>query len=200
MSEPKTLLQMAGADPAPASLAAAAVVAIDCQREYVDGLLPLDGVEPALAAAAEVLARARAAGAPIIHVRHMGRAGGAFDPDGPGGEIHAAVAPLDGEPVVGKTLPNSFAGTTLDDELEKTGRKELILVGFMTHMCVSTTARAALDRGYRTTVVADATATRALPGAAGGGAVDAASLQAASLAALADRFAVIARAADDLGA
>ena len=52
----------------------------------------------------------------------------------------------------------------------------------MTHMCVNSTARGAFNLGYAPTVVAAATATRSLPGV--GGAVSAAALQAASLAAL----------------
>lgn len=57
-------------------------------------------------------------------------------------------------------------------------------------MCVSATVRAALDLGYRTTLVAAATATRDLPDPAGG-VVTADALQRAELAALADRFAVV---------
>jgi len=69
-----------------------------------------------------------------------------------------------------------------------------VLAGFMTHMCVSSTARAALDLGYQTTVVADACATRDLP-RPGGGTIAAADLHAAELAALADRFAIVCDAA-----
>ena len=63
----------------------------------------------------------------------------------------------------------------------------------MTHMCVSSTARAAMDLGYRVTVAADGTATRALPDATGGAALTAAEVQRAALAALADRFAIVVR-------
>ena len=62
-------------------------------------------------------------------------------------------------------------------------------------MCLSATARAALDLGYRSTVVASAAATRDLPGFAGG-VVAAEILHDAELAALADRFAVVARTVD----
>ena len=197
MTEPTTLLQMAGADQSPSPLGQSALVLIDCQMEYVDGRLGLDGVGPALESAARVLARARAAGTPVIHVAHRGAAGGLFNADGPGGAIAALVAPRDGEPVIGKKLPNAFAGTALAETLTGLGRKQLILVGFMTHMCVSSTARAALDLGYRSTILSGATATRDLP-APGGGVMAAAELQRASLAALADRFAIIAEGTDDL--
>lgn len=199
MSEPKTLLSMAGAPLQPSRLSDAALVLIDCQNEYVSGALTLPGVAPALSEAAKVLALARDAGAPVIHVVHHGRpGGGVFDPQGPSSGIAPQVAALEGEARVIKALPNAFAGTDLDDMLKETGRKELILVGFMTHMCISATARAATDLGYRSTIVADATATRDLPGPAGDGVVNAEDLKRAELAALADRFAIIVKTAEEL--
>lgn len=190
MTGPKTLLAMAGADPAPNALADSVLVLIDCQNEYVTGRLPLVGVAAALDQVALLLRRARAVGCPVVHVAHAGRPGGLFDLEGEGGRIHPKVAPMDGETMVTKALPNAFAGTSLQSELERTGRKRLILAGFQTHMCVSATARAALDLGYRSTVVASAAATRDLPGIAGG-VVPAQVLHEAELAALADRFALV---------
>lgn len=98
---------------------------------------------------------------------------------------------MDGEAVVEKTLANAFAGTDLHEQLEAAGAKELILAGFMTHMCISSTARAAQDLGYRVTVAADACATRALPDPTGGVALTGPQMHTAALAALADRFAVV---------
>jgi len=60
----------------------------------------------------------------------------------------------------------------------------------MTHLCVSSTAQAALDMSVAVTVVANATATRDLPGVHGD-TVPAEQVQAAALAALADRFAAV---------
>ena len=68
--------------------------------------------------------------------------------------------------------------------------KDLILAGFMTHMCVNSTARGAFNLGFSPTIVASTTATRNLPGP-DGSVVSAASLQSASLAAVADLFAVV---------
>lgn len=196
-SDPKTLLQMAGAPLTPASLKNAHLIMIDCQCEYTTGHLPLQGVDAALEECAALLAKARQAGTPVIHIAHKGKAGGAFDRGGEGGQIEQRAAPIAGEPVIEKALPNSFAGTDLDDVLKTGSANELIIAGFMTHMCVSSTARAALDLGYRTTIVASATTTRDLPGP-NGGVVEAAVLQTASLAALSDRFAIIAPTAADI--
>jgi len=191
MSQPKTLLEMAGVKSLPSRLEDAALVLIDCQREYVDGKLPLPGVGAALEEAGCMLALARRTGTPVIHVAHHGATrGGAFDPAGPGAEIVDPVRPEGREITVIKGKPNAFCGTDLDRHLKALGKKELIVVGFMTHMCVSSTVRAALDLGYRTTVVANAVATRDLPDGHGG-VVDAATLHRIELAGLADRFATV---------
>jgi nicotinamidase-related amidase len=191
MSQPKTLLQMAGAPANPSRIADAALVLIDCQREYLDGKLALPRVKPALEEASRVLALARVGGAPVIHiVHHSAPGGGLFDPKDRYVEIADAVKPREGEPIVVKGKPNAFAGTDLDSRLKALGKRELIVVGFMTHMCVSSTVRAGLDLGYRSTVVARAVATRDLPDGHGG-IIEAESLHRAELSALADRFAVV---------
>ncbi len=191
----KTLLQLAGATPTPSRLGASVLVLIDIQNEYFDGPVRLIGVEAALGVAAGLLARARALGTPVVHVRHRGKPGGAFDPDAPRGQIHASVAPLEGEAIVDKGLPNAFASTTLAETLEAIGPRPLIVAGFMTHMCVSATVRAALDRGLISTVAMDATATRDLPDPTGGD-LPADTVQRAALAAIADRFATVVAAAE----
>jgi nicotinamidase-related amidase len=185
-----TMLQMAGATPTPATMADGVLLIIDAQREYTDGLLPLSGVGAAVDALAVLLDKARKAGAPVVHVRHLGK-GKAFNPAASGFEIVAPLSPRDGETVVDKALPNSFAGTDLAKILTGVGRKNLIVGGFMTHMCVSATVRSATDHGYMCTVAADSVATRDLPDATGSSTVPADAINRITLAALADRFAWI---------
>jgi nicotinamidase-related amidase len=182
---------MAGAVRPPAKIFDSTLLLIDCQREYVDGRLPLVGVASALAECRRLLMAARASGAPVVHVVHQGQPGGLFDPESREGAIADEVAPIAGETTVAKRLPNSFAGTELQTVLARFDRKDIVVGGFMTHMCVSATVRAGLDLGWRSTVVASAAATRDLP-AVGGGVVSAAQLHAVELAALADRFAIVA--------
>ena len=197
MTDAKTLLQLSGADLTPAKLRNATLLLIDLQNEYLEGPIALPGAEPAIAEAARLLEAARTAGAPVIHVAHKGRAGSLFDREAERGQIVAALTPGDGEAVIEKGLPNAVAGTTLDTALRGTGRDDVVIAGFMTHMCVSSTARAALDAGYRVTVVDAACATRALPDGHGG-TVEAETLHHVSLVALSDRFAVIAGRAEDV--
>lgn len=188
---PKSLLDFANAPRHPAPLDRAALVLIDHQMEYIDGVVPLAGMDAAVAEAAALLALARRAGVPVFHVLHHAKPGATvFNPDGPGVAVIPALGPVAGEQTVIKGLPNSFAGTDLQARLQGTGRTELIIAGFATHMCVSATTRAALDLGWRTTVVAAACATRDLPDPLGGE-IPATLLHQAELAALADRFAVV---------
>jgi nicotinamidase-related amidase len=194
MTLPKTLLELAGAPLDPPALAESSLVLIDYQNEYLDGPLALPGAAPAIAAAATLLASARAAGAPIFHVAHAGRPGGLFDRTAPRGALCDALTPAEGEPVIEKALPNAFAGTDLKARLDAAGRRDVVFLGFMTHMCVSSSARAALDLGFRATVAADCCATRSLPDGKGG-ALDPTLIHDVALAELSDRFAVIQRGA-----
>lgn len=190
MTEAMTLLQMAKVPTHPSSLDQSVILLIDHQKEYSEGALKLVGIDAAMAQMLKLLDLARIQEVPIIHIQHQGKPGGLFDVTGEGGSFMAGLEPKETETVIGKNLPNAFAGTNLHATLQKLNRKELIIGGFMTHMCVSATARSALDHGYRSTLVASATATRDLPDC-DGGLVRAKDLQRASLAALADRFCIV---------
>jgi nicotinamidase-related amidase len=193
MTRPKTLLEMAGAAGLPVLWEKSVLLLVDHQVEYTAaGGLPLAGLDAAAAEVGRLLAAARRNGAPVIHVRHHGRPGGSlFNPDGPGSQFIAGIGPTESEAIVTKALPNSFAGTDLHARLQALGRKELIVAGFQTHMCISATVRSAVDHGYRSTVIAAACATRDLPDPLGSGTMAAADLHRVTLAALSDRFATI---------
>jgi len=138
---------------------------VDLQNDYFPGgRMELDGVEAAADRAGELLRAFRAAGEPVWHVKHVAQREGAtfFLPGTPGAEIHPAVRPEPGEPVVVKHFPNAFRETGLLDGLRRAGIEALVIAGAMSHMCVDATTRAAADHGFVCTVVADACATRDL--------------------------------------
>ncbi|MEU1023440.1 isochorismatase family protein [Streptomyces sp. NPDC005904] len=199
-----TLRDMIGLEGRPARLSESALILIDFQNTYRTGVMALEGAEAALAAGARLLERARAAGVPVVHVVNDGGAGTPYDIRAHIGAISDEVAPVAGEPVVVKEFPDSFHAT----ELEKTlaglgfapgGGGDLILAGFMTHMCVNYTAQGAFKLGYRPTVVAEATATRALA-APDGTVLTADALQRAALTTLTDLFATVVPTVDALPA
>ncbi|MDC7785409.1 cysteine hydrolase family protein [Rhodoplanes sp. TEM] len=196
---PRTLLELAGVTALPARLSDTVLVVIDAQQEYVDGLLPLPGIDGALDQIGILLERARKLGTPVIHVVHHGRtSGGPFAPGSRGVEIASPAAPAPGEPVVTKSLPNAFASTDLADRLHALHRSSLTIAGFMTHMCVEATARAAIDLGLKAAVVASATTTRDLRDPLSGAVIPAAEVHRNALAALSDRFATIVASCDRL--
>lgn len=193
MSE--TLRNLEGMPNVPASLAESSLIMIDLQNTYTRGVMELENVQPAIDQAAELLDRARSAGIPIFHIMHDGGAGSPYDVKAEIGQIVDRVAPRDGEAVIVKNYPNSFTQTELNDRLAP--GSNLILAGFMTHMCVNSTARGAFSLGHNPSVVAGTTATRALPGV-DGTEVSAAALQASSLAAIQDLFGVVVPKASDV--
>lgn len=108
---------------------------------------------------ARLLAEWRTKNRPIYHVKHMStNPQSTLRPDQPGNAIKAIVAPQGDEPIIEKTVNNAFVGTDLEDRLRKSAIESVVIVGLTTEHCVSTTARMAGDLGFKTIVVADATA------------------------------------------
>ncbi|MFF0741201.1 cysteine hydrolase family protein [Streptomyces sp. NPDC004111] len=186
-----TLRALNGFDETPATLADSTLILVDYQNTYTRGVMELDGWRAALDAAAELLGRARAAGAKVVHVINDGGEGTPYDIRAEIGRIHPAVAPVEGEPVVVKTVPNGFVDTELGDRVDEAGNQDVVIAGFMTHMCVQFTAQGAFLRGNRPTVVADASATRPLPVATLAGELPAEQVHHAALATVADLYGVV---------
>ncbi|MGW0467895.1 isochorismatase family protein [Streptomyces sp. NPDC003027] len=200
MNASASLRDVIGLDTTLPRLGETTLIMIDFQNTYRTGVMALDGVEPALAAGARLLAAARAAGTPVVHVVNDGGEGTPYDIRAEIGAISPEVAPADGETVVVKRFPDSFHRTDLEKTLRELGAgPELVLAGFMTHMCVTFTAQGAFNLGYRPTVVAEATATRSLT-APDGSAVPAALLQKGSLTTITDLFGTVAPTVEHLTA
>ncbi|MEV0080484.1 cysteine hydrolase family protein [Nocardia neocaledoniensis] len=180
-----TLRELNGFDETPATLSASTLILVDYQNTYTQGVMELTGWSPALDAAAELLGKARAAGATVIHVINDGGEGTPYDIRTDIGQIHPKVAPTPDEKIVVKTVPNAFVGTDLGDLVDAAGNDNVIIAGFMTHMCVTFTTEGAFLRGNKPTVVADACATRPL------GNVPADQLHTSALATLTDLYAVV---------
>ena len=72
-----------------------------------------------------------------------------------GAEIHDAVTPQDGEPLVAKRGVSAFYGSDLAAILANGGIDTLLLTGVATNFVVEGTAREATDRGYNVVIVGD---------------------------------------------
>jgi nicotinamidase-related amidase len=169
-----------------------ALVIVDIQKDYFPGgAHPLATPEAAAGAARRVLDAFRAAGDPVVHVRHVWDEEEAtfMRPETEGIEIHPEVSPAEGELVITKEFPNSFRETALEPELRARGVDSLVVCGMMTSMCVDATVRAAVDLGFDTTVVHDACATCDLE--FDGRSVSAREVHSAFLAALGDGYAAV---------
>ncbi|WP_424887318.1 isochorismatase family protein [Streptomyces sp. XH2] len=199
-----TLRDVIGLDSLPPKLSDSVLIMIDYQNTYRTGVMALEGAEEALAAGARLLERARTAGVPVVHVINDGGENTPYDIRARIGAISDEVAPADGEAVVVKQFPNAFHLTGLEQTLTGLGAapgsgKDLVIGGFMTHMCVSFTAQGAFNLGYRPTVIAETTATRALT-APDGTVLPATTLQSAALTTITDLFGTVVPTVDALPA
>ena len=107
---------------------------------------------------ARLLAAWRAAGAHIVHVRHISRSSTSpFAPGQSGVEFQESLQPLPHEHVVEKNVPDAFINTALERWLRVRSVSDIVLVGVSTNNSVEASARTAGNLGFNTTVVSDAT-------------------------------------------
>jgi len=142
-----------------------ALILIDIQNDYFPGgALVLDGAEHAAKQAAKILNVFREKQQPVVHILHEALKPeiGFMLPGSVGQEIHNSVEPRENESSMTKHYPNAFWKTELETYLSELGIKNLVIVGMMTHMCVSATTRAAMEREFHITVIQDACATGSL--------------------------------------
>jgi nicotinamidase-related amidase len=146
--------------------------------DFQQGIVERLGDNPAVVGAADRAAKAaRAAGIPVMFVRVAFRpgypevaesnatfaaaaahAGDAYGQDHPATQVHVALTPEPGEPVIVKRRVSAFSGSDLDVLLRGAGAGTLILAGISTSGVVLSTLRQAADLDYRLTVLADACA------------------------------------------
>ena len=138
----------------------AVLLAVDIQQAFDD---PSWGRRnnPAFEANVRALQAAwRAAGRPLIHVRHDSvQPGSTLRPGAPGNAFRPESTPRAGETVIAKSVHSAFIGTRLAEILARLNARTLVIHGIQTNYCVATTARMAANLGFRTFVVGDACAT-----------------------------------------
>ena len=138
-----------------------ALLIIDVQNDYFPGgtnelVRPYEAEKKIQ----ELIADSRKNGRPVIYIQHFNPPDDSFFLEGTkGAEISERIKPEAGDKVIVKRYPNSFLETELDEYLKSLQVNTLIICGMMTHMCVDTTVRAAMDYGYQVKLAADACAT-----------------------------------------
>ncbi len=189
-SNPSTLLELAGGQYNQLDWSNCAIVFIDFQNEYVDGVMALGDLGAAAIANARLLLdKARNENIPIFHIAHHGEDNGnVFDPLSSNVAIVDSLQPMDNEKTITKKYPNAFHNTELNALIQATGKQQIVFAGFMSHMCVSSSVRAAFDLGFENFIFHDACATRDLPNIEGN-AIKAELVHSNAMAALQDRFA-----------
>lgn len=115
-------------------------------------LAPLTG-EETVTAAGRLVARAREAGATVVHVR-VERPNVGEQP--PGSGFHPDATPAPGDREIVKRSVGVFETTDLEASLREDGATHLVLCGIATEMAVLHSAREAVGLGFNVTVAEDA--------------------------------------------
>ncbi|MBA3427405.1 MAG: cysteine hydrolase [Actinobacteria bacterium] len=137
-----------------------ALIVIDVQRAFDNPAWGARNNPAAERRIAALLSAWRAAGAPVLHVRHESVSpNGIFRRGTPAFDFKPEAQPADGEPVIDKRVNSAFIGTDLEKRLRAEGISALVIAGLTTDHCCSTTARMAGNLGFETWFVSDATAT-----------------------------------------
>jgi nicotinamidase-related amidase len=145
-----------GATPAAHAAGKAALLVVDMQRNMFESTPAVARGMELLSSVSDLIARARAAGAPVIFVRNCGEPG---DPDVPGSEgweLSPALPRQSAEPIVDKKKPDAFDGTNLGNLLRGRGVRRLVVAGLQSEFCIAATCRGGHARGYAVTLVEDA--------------------------------------------
>jgi nicotinamidase-related amidase len=127
-----------------------AVIVIDAQNEFSrNGKRPVPNFNGAIDGINARVGQARLFQRPIAWVRHFNRPdeSPAFVPGSWGAEFHAGLGPLAGnslEKEFQKNVYGAFTGSSIGGWLKEHGVDEVLIMGFYTHGCVSTTAREAI--------------------------------------------------------
>ncbi len=174
-----------------------ALLVVDMQTAFVSGPGAVPDAAGLLERVSDLLDRARAAGALVVHLQNDGPRGEPDEPGTPGWELFLPAVEGPREVVVRKAEDDGFHGTPLAELLTGAGVRELAVCGVMSEMCVSATARTALERDHRVVLPHDAHATYDVPGVAGvSAAVPAALASRAAEWALGDEIELVPRAAE----
>lgn len=132
-----------------------AVLVIDVQQGLCEGSEAAFDCEGTISRINQVTRKARAAGVPVIFIQHESGSGYLERGSGAWQLAHGLeTGPADIR--VGKTTPDSFLRTELQDILSSRRIGTLVVCGMHTEFCVDTTTRRALALGYPVILVADA--------------------------------------------
>jgi len=165
---PSSFRELVGAQPSKASTSDSTLVIIDAQNEYAEGKLKVTNAPESRKAIAALLEKYRKADGKVVHVTHSVPDGApVFTPNTKLAEEYEELKPKNGEKVINKIHPSSFADTQLHEYLRGVGGLKIVLTGYMAHVCVSTTARDGARLGYDVLLAEDCIGDRDIPGASG---------------------------------
>jgi nicotinamidase-related amidase len=135
-----------------------ALLILDLQQALCTGMEAAVGISRVIDRINGLSRRARAAGAPVIHIQHE-EPGGPLLADSPGWQLATGLETEPSDLRVRKTTPNAFHQTDLAAALHARGITRVVVCGLQTECCIDTTVRQALPLGFAVALASDAHST-----------------------------------------
>ena len=130
------------------------IIVVDMQVGLLNGE-PKYGLQEVVARINLLTAMVRRRSGKVVWVRHCGKPGDRFEPHTAGWEFLPELIREDDDIVIEKTLNDPFAGTALQEILERMAPSRVFVTGWATDFCVDATVRSAVSKDHHVIVVAD---------------------------------------------
>lgn len=137
-----------------------ALLVIDVQNEYFTGDMPIEypPVDTSLPNILQAIEAAQAAGVPVIVVQHDAPEDSPIFAKGSQlWELHPAIAEIEADHRINKSMADVFVGTDLKQWLSVKNVDTLTVVGYMSHNCDASTIYHASHDGFKVEFLSDAT-------------------------------------------
>jgi len=141
------------------------MIVIDIQQEYIAEGRPfyIKGIAPSLKNAKSLIEAAREKQIPVWHIKHYRDGGDIFAQESAFSDFIPGFEPAAGEKTFIKNRYSCFSSPAFAEQLNQMQPEEIVVIGYGSSMCCLCTIIDGIHRGFKFTLIEDATASRSFP-------------------------------------
>ena len=133
------------------------LIVVDIQNGIMDNRLY--NFDVFIKSVTRIIDAARKNGVEVIYIQHDDGPGTGLSVGNEGFEIAEQVSPKENEKKYIKTINSCFGNSEFADYLNRSGDKDIIIVGLQTNFCIDASVKSAFERGYNVIVPGEANTT-----------------------------------------